>query len=135
MLYILLIIGIIIFIYGFYKSRQSGKDFEQFYSQASQQELHLVNHTIDEENIKKDLENLQREMDVLKKFVYSNISVSNSKMASETDNKNKTKNMASDNELLQKFISSEDDTSLEQLSKETGIGKGELLLLKKLSRK
>lgn len=106
-----------------------------FYTQASKQELHLVNHTIDEEKLKNDVENLQREMDELKKIVYKNVYRPKEKETSEKDDKNNTKNLNSDNQLFQKFINSEEDTVLEQLSKEMGIGKGELLLLKKLSKK
>lgn len=158
MAYLILIIGLILFIYGFKKSYGSDKnEFRNIYEQASDQsEIKLVNHTIREDELQQDVAFLKKEVEALKKCMMGRITQPSEAASPENDNnknlpkkenenisneknesyKNKNEGKTlSDEMLYQKLRESESDLSLEALSKEAKIGKGELLLLKKLSEK
>lgn len=159
MAYLILIIGLILFIYGFKKSHIAYEDdFKDIYEQASDQsEVKLVNHTIREDELQQDVAFLKKEVETLKKYMTGRAFQSSEIPSSERDNEKgpqkqeEMQNAHSKKEkspkhkekeedlsyeaLYQKLRDSESDLSLDALSKEMEIGKGELLLLKKLSKK
>lgn len=129
MLYIMLIMGIVLFAFGFKKEKESKKEFVRVYENVGgNEEIRLVNHTIADEELKNSIELLQQEIIELKKNIYKN----SEKQAADEPGAVHGKQYRQAAEKLKGLY---DDKSIETLSKEMEIGKGELLLLKNLSEK
>lgn len=140
MAYILFCLGLILLIYGYRKNLSEKKDFEFVYKDASaNDDYKLVNHTIQEEDIKSDIIKLQKEIDDLKNLMGHTMRLAHGIEGRENDPKNNKNNVEKRNisykELSQKLKDSDKNRTLEELSKEMEIGKGELLFLKNLLEK
>lgn len=135
MFYIVFILGASLFIYGYIKNKKEKNDFETYYQQASdnKKEYKLVNHTLEEEAMKDEINDLQKEIEKLK-------SSTQAKRAADYDiRKNKTEEKHNEpisyKELIQKLQGLENEQAIDKLSKEMEIGKGELQLLINLFQK
>ncbi len=139
MFYVIFAIGAIIFTYGYMKNRKEKEAFKVYYQQASQKEneINLVNHTLEEEKLKNEINGLEREVTRLKSIMNSRSTIDDDKKKTIIKEKQveKKKGPISYQELIQQFKNADEDQNIEELSKEMEIGKGELQLLKNLSQK
>lgn len=116
MFYVLFVIGAIIYTYGYIKNKKANNDFRMYYQQASDNDkvFKLVNYTLEEEKLKEEINDLQKEVERLRSLL-------------------KTKRQPiSFQELIQRLQGPDAEQTIEELSKEMEIGKGELQLLKNL---
>lgn len=120
MLIIWSLVGLILFALGYKKEREDKNDFSKVYKQVSEnEEMKLVNHTISEEELKQKMDLLEKEINDLKKSLV----------------KPRVNQGKQYRQVTEKLKELDDSKSIEELSKEMEIGKGELLLLKNLSEK
>ncbi len=134
LLYFLFTVGLVLFLYGLRKSRLEKKTFSVLYDEASEKEdIKLVNHSINEETLKKDIDHLYREIEKIKE------DIAKAKIIPEEDNDaaehDGNEQIIISYKELSERLKNADDLSLEKLSREMNIGKGELLLLKNLSKR
>lgn len=139
MFYFMLLMGAGVFIFGYLKNRKERTNFGAYYQQINDQEkeLKLVNHTLEEENLKIEIDELQLEVQQLRGLLktYTTRENENKSVSGQSLKQDTEKNDVSIyRDFIKKFQGADDET-IDELSKELEIGKGELLLLKNLSRK
>ncbi len=136
MIYFLFVLGLVLFLYGLNKTRLENEDFDMFYHDASQkEEIKLVNHTLNEEALKKDIDSLYLEIEKLKQERITNTVLLSKDNPEKTAKKEIEKMPISYEGLSEKLKNYDESVSLEELAKEMNISKGELLLLKNLLKK
>ena len=135
LLYFLFTVGLVLFLYGSIKIRLENEAFSVLYNEASEKEdIKLVNHSINEEVLKKDIENLYLEIEKIKQQIKKEERAISENSTEAANNEEKEEIIISNKDLSER-LKNADDSSLEKLSREMNIGKGELLLLKNLSKK
>lgn len=127
MIYALFILGLIIFIIGYKNYRSERKNFALLYNDAlTNDEISVVNNTIDEIDMRRDFNDIKKKVNRLDEIIND--------ASKRIDNIEETV-FSNKNYFNQVFEQIKNSNSLDELSKETGIGKGEQLLLKNLLQK
>ncbi len=137
MIYIVLIVGIGLTVYGYIQMRGESAEFSSILGELEEtEELRLVNHTINEEELsdglgkvmlelnglKSAIERESRRMDALETRITGQVKANDVKKTTAEDYK----------EVSEKLGALKRAKTIDQLSKEMEMGKGELQLLEKL---
>lgn len=128
-------IGILILAFGIFRESRETQGFANAFDVASgEDELRLVNHTISEEEMKEEINRLITEINDIKKTISREDDRIENLEKKITRPKNEIKETTA--ETYKEVADMIDDTNraktIDELSKEMEMGKGELQLLKKL---
>lgn len=139
MIYLILIVGIIITIYGFIlNNKEDSLNFDDVLNNQELSDIQYEKPLNNEIDFDDDFNKIENKLDYVINLLESKQSNNEEKLAKEeTKEDNDTKSLSDDTIKLIKKINSlkENNYTLDDISKELDLGKGEVLFLQGLEKK